>query len=281
LTQAIEIIGNRYETTYTVSGRTAGQVTHKDGTTAGTARTANGVYTDAQECAGSTGSIWTPDTSFDGAVTVGSIVNMSVASVPERVGGGSFAQSTATLMPYLGPGKTIRLDADWIQSQRAASTFSCLHNGTGGTLCMVVYSDLSLARWSVGNMAANTQVGIGTTLNTNGSIRVVVANGSGTWALDYTTATGIMVAYAKSILIYRWSGGNLQLWVNGVKRADQAVTSPSAAAPTNALVLGGAGSGASALVGGISDTLVFNRNITDPERAWLEALFAKKWSITI
>ena len=83
LTNAVLIVGNRYSITFTVAV-TAGSVTCKAGTAAGTARSTAGTFTEELICAGSTGAIFTPSNDFAGTVTVVSIVDLSIVSLTPR-----------------------------------------------------------------------------------------------------------------------------------------------------------------------------------------------------
>jgi len=67
LTQAgLLTVGNQYQITFTTANRTAGTLTPKCGTGAGTAITADNTYTQIITCAGSGDLIFTADTDWDG-----------------------------------------------------------------------------------------------------------------------------------------------------------------------------------------------------------------------
>lgn len=66
------IVNQYYAVVFTIAGRTAGTVTPKIGTTAGTARSTSGTYIEIIQ-AQSTSLIFTPTTDFDGSITLSSV----------------------------------------------------------------------------------------------------------------------------------------------------------------------------------------------------------------
>lgn len=74
------VIGNTYKFTFTVANRTAGSITPKAGTAAGTARSTNGTFTENIVCAGNTSIIFSKDATFDGDID-----NVSVVEVTPKV----------------------------------------------------------------------------------------------------------------------------------------------------------------------------------------------------
>lgn len=72
---SIVTIGQRYLARYTITGRTAGSVTAKAGSsgTGGATNAANGTFAEEGICVGSTSFIFTPSSDFNGTVTIHSI----------------------------------------------------------------------------------------------------------------------------------------------------------------------------------------------------------------
>lgn len=99
---ALIIVGNRCQTIFTVSGRTAGSVTFYAGTTAGTARSTNATFTEDLTVAGNTTHSFVPSADFDGVVTVVAVYNLSRTEWRPKAGslGGSLAQATAAKQPW-------------------------------------------------------------------------------------------------------------------------------------------------------------------------------------
>lgn len=255
LSQAVLVTGNRHVAIHTVSGRTAGQVTHKQGTAAGVARTADGVYSD-ELTAQSTTAIWTPDSAFDGAVTVNSITNLSAkVVVPEFVApayaGTNLAQATATAMPWVdtATGLLRYNGGDMLPWSAAAGAAKCLHDGTGGVITFAC-SPATIATAIVASSMTVIDpgsVGFAVELLAGGALYLLVANGSAGWAVAKNVAAGI-VAGGKYVITYSCLAGAGQtiLRVNGVPIAGETISSPSAADPSSALKLGASYAGSTA-----------------------------------
>ena len=102
LDQAILVVGNWYQLTYTVSGVAGGTVQPYAGTTAGTARAADGTYTETILCAGNTSLIFVgTGTASVGAI---SIEARSLAGLADQsINGHDATQATATKQPSYTP----------------------------------------------------------------------------------------------------------------------------------------------------------------------------------
>lgn len=112
LTQTIAGLANgtTYRVVYTISGRTAGNLTLKVGGTSGTARTADGTYTeDVVAGADGTISFYAADGNFDGSVDDVSIKEITGYEV---LGADNAKQLSADLVTTLTTGNTYRLTFD-------------------------------------------------------------------------------------------------------------------------------------------------------------------------
>lgn len=86
ITQAIGVVGDTYEITYTIAGRTSGFLTAYAGTSFGAVRNANGQYTDTITCTVNTTIKFAASVSFDGSVTIDSIRDLSTdVGMPEAL----------------------------------------------------------------------------------------------------------------------------------------------------------------------------------------------------
>jgi len=275
LAQAVLIAGNRYVTGYTVSGRTAGTVTHKQGTAAGTTRSADGTYSD-ELTAQSTAAIWTPSNDFDGAVLVQSIVNRSLTSYTPAfttIPGSVLAQETPTAQPWVSSdGLGIRYQGgDMLRWSAAASAVKCLHDGTGGTLLVGVRFAALTGRHTIAASCIYTAANqVGAAINYTGANQIITTIRRGvdvdlTLAANTPIAVGTNYVFALRVA----SGANgVTLWKNGAVVATGALTAPSAADPTNALGFGAHSAGSTvALDGSIPDVALYNRALTDAEIA--------------
>jgi len=283
LTQAVLTAGNRYSTSHTVSGRTAGTVTHKQGTAAGTARAANGTYTD-ELTAQATAAIWTPSNDFDGAVLVNSIANLSLSSYLPRIGA-ALTQATPTAMPWKPTdADAIRFDgaADNMTIGGALSTWKLLHDGTGVTVFIAVkrtnYGDYVLST----SNAQTTAHGVSLRRSANpGTAELTVHNGSGV-AVCTITQSGFTID-TPHILEYALSAADgADLAVDGVSTPSALTGSCSAANPSFAPRLMARPSGGW-LAGYLYDMVVVPRRMapTDPERVKCRQYLAAAYGVTL
>jgi hypothetical protein len=244
LTRNILTVGLRYETVFTVSGRTAGSVTWMCGATAGTARSTNATFTEDLTCATNTAHSFVPTADFDGVVTVVRVTTLSITSHTPKAATGTLAgskmvQATAANMPWQVAGG-IRGDgtADNIKSDVAAlGAWKFLHDGTGMTVAIVAtFHSIAATQYMLGTFSASTHSGLIFGTGAGGAVnktRVIVANGSGSgvFGLDQTGGT-VLSAGAKYLFLMRSkNGANFQLRLNGALEIDSAVAAFSAADP--------------------------------------------------
>jgi hypothetical protein len=273
LANAVLIAGNRYLVTYAVSGRTAGTVTCKAGATAGTARSADGTYTDELSCAGSTSQIFTPSSDFNGAVTVTSIVNLSLSSYSPAfttIPGSVLAQASATAQPWkASDANAICFDgtADNMSLSGALSSWKCLHDGTGVTVLIALKRTTSGDYILSTDNAINTNVGVSLRRASNpGTAELQVHNGSGTPVCTFTQ-TGLTIDTPHVIEYSLSTADGAEITVDGVSTASGLTGSCSGSNPTYAPMVMSRQSG-QWLAGYLYDILVIARRLapTDPER---------------
>lgn len=284
LVNAVLIVGNRYLITYVVSGRSAGTVTCKAGTTAGTARSADGTYTDELSCAGSTSCIFTPSSDFDGSVTIVGVVNRSASSLTPAIGA-ALTQATPTAMPWKPTdADAIRFDgvADTMSIGGALSTWKLLHDGSGVTVFIAVkrtnYNDYVLST----SNATTTAHGVSLRRSANpGTAELTIHNGSGTEVCTITQS-GFTID-APHILEYSLSAADgADLAVDGVSTPSALTGSCSASNPSFAPHLMARPSGGW-LAGDLYDIIVVPRRLaqTDPERVKCRQYLAAAYGVTL
>ncbi|MFA4972835.1 MAG: hypothetical protein WC683_09495 [bacterium] len=114
LTQACLTVGNTFIITYTVTQQTAGNITVYAGTTAGTARTAPGTYTETLLCAGNTTLAFKADAACDAWIDNVVLQPRNAASFTDLSGNGHHpVQATANKQPLWvasGSGGVLRFD---------------------------------------------------------------------------------------------------------------------------------------------------------------------------
>ncbi len=116
------IVGETYCTVLKVSGRTAGSVTLKLGTGAGTARSADGTFVEAITCTASAAVTVTPTNDFDGSVE---ILKVFQGTLPLQSGAWeaeSYYQiaGVAALAPPTTLSSTIKVSAGWYRRASGA-----------------------------------------------------------------------------------------------------------------------------------------------------------------
>jgi hypothetical protein len=278
LTQAaLGIIGNRVQVIYTISGRTAGTLTFKAGTTVGTARSTNATFTEDLDVAGNTTLTFAADAAFDGTIVISSVTNLSQTSWAPTAGalGANYAQAVAAQQAYLSTlgGKSCLIGADDnADSDVAKSNYRFLHDGTGGTIACWIYPTNTGVMADTRRTNAVGRPGMqfylvdathaGCQVDDNlGNIRVN-ANGAG------------ISLNAWNKVIFRLSTTAFSLRVNGVETDSGA---PSGALysgdPYRALAVMGlaGGSPIAPFRGGMAEMLTAQRYLTDAECVNLEA----------
>lgn len=226
LGNAILTVGLRYQTVFTVSGRTAGTVTYYAGTTAGTARSTNATFTEDLTCATNTTHSFVPSADFDGVVTIVSVTAISATvwtpkAATGSLAGSTLAQATPANMPWevnsgikfaVGTGDGLYLSS--------ATGANCIHNGLGGTLALH-YNMLNTVGIQVfaGTVQGNAK---GFSLyESSGNLVLRIGNGVG--YVYNNTAVGV-VSTGKNIIILRTSNTDgISLRLNEVERLSGAM----------------------------------------------------------
>jgi len=251
--------GNRFVLGYTVAGCTAGNVTPKFGTTAGTTQSADGAYTEDMT-AQSAALIFTPSNDFPGSVTITSLANTSIAKVYPRGGvvGGTFAQATALNMPYLGDNASkingydvVRCDGstDRLVSDQPAASWTPLHEAAGAIVCTILSRAAATNHVvaSTSNISApTTTVGMTVGVGASGYAILRVSNGAAQ-ILAVATAAAAVPADGSPHVVTSWfteaAGGTIR--VDAAADVTAAMTGAcSATDPTNTLYIGGYWTGA-------------------------------------
>lgn len=213
---------------------------------------------------------------FSGGVAAGYVefdsftaTNLSITSLTPRIGA-PLTQATATAMPWVdsSTGQVRYQGGDLIQSTAPASTFKCLHDGTGGTLVVAVKPRvLQVATKNVYvTTTAISMADVGSVLfEEGGLINFRVINGAG-YAFAGNSSGVEMQAGTTAIITARIVSGTNGVSVrkNSVQKISGTLVSPSAADPTLTLNVGGRGT-TECLDGLIPDCAVYPRVLTDSE----------------
>lgn len=247
---ALLIVGNRCQTIFTVSGRTAGTVTFYAGTTAGTARSTNATFTEDLTVAGNTTHSFVPSVDFDGVVTVVAVYNLARTRWNPTAGslGGYLANPTAAEQPWWD-GMGVRGIDDWVDSSLAASAWKLLYDGSGVTWWAVVRpTTLVNGRYIFGTQTlATSNHGCAVNVYADGGVRLLEANGT-EFNINATSAAGVLANGVTTILIGRdLAGSNYEVYAGGTKIIDATpTTARSSSDPTSTLALLSQGGGGSA-----------------------------------
>lgn len=162
LSQDVLVVGRTYHVTFTISGYTAGTLTAKAGTAAGTARNANGTYTETLVCAGTTLFAFAADSSFAGNVDVGCcVIDQSVAVTNVALNG------------------TFGSDSAWIKGTNWTIAAGVAHKATTSATNLTQKGILTANRYyrvefTISNYVAGTVMAQAGTLTTN----TINANGT-------------------------------------------------------------------------------------------------------
>lgn len=236
LTRNILTVGLRYETVFTVSGRTAGSVTWQCGATNGTARSADGTYTEDLTCTTNTAHSFVPTEDFDGVVTVVRVTTLSISShTPKKatgtLAGSTFVQATPTLMGWSNAGVVLdNASGRIIASNLAASFWKFLHYGDGGGAAhypiytvagafrMSAFTGLQTLLYSTaGDHGIQSFVS-----HPAGEMGWYVRTSGGAYIYQQVTAGAAIAPNSTVVFIVRATGARLEIWVDGVKRKDEA-----------------------------------------------------------
>jgi len=283
LTQALGIVGNRVQVTYTISSRTAGTLTFSAGTTAGTARSTNATFTEDLTVADNTTLTFAADAAFDGTVTITSVVNLTRTRWNPKAGslGGYLSQATAAAQPWYDGG--IKLSDDTIT---LSSAFPALHNGSPSTVVLVVTpTALGASKYLLdsGVVGANS---IGAQLvcyTIEGGIDYIVKNGAAV-ALQVRSPSGTLSVGSPSIVTARsnYSANVGKIRING--SADTSATwsaAPSASAANLPSIGANPSYTSSSFAGSFQEIVMVDKYLSDNDVAQLERYFASIYGIAL
>ena len=238
LTRNILTVGLRYETVFTVSGRTAGSVTWMCGATAGTARSTNATFTEDLTCTTTTAHAFVPSADFDGVVTVVRVTTLSVTSWTPKAATGhwvgqTFTRLVPTQMPFAKSG-SIRGDGTTRTLVSPAALATSMHNGAGGTVVHLVRTAAPGALYSSNTVSAAV-AGYYLSQSSATASRVLISNASGAFQVDRTN-NGVITAGTWMVVSLRSSAAVVQARYNGSAGASDAIAAPSANASGSVLL---------------------------------------------
>lgn len=153
------------------------------------------------------------------------------------------AEATDATQPFKdewGGDTGMRLDADKFAVSTAAATHNHLHTGDGGSWwwCGRTYRLPASAEPIQATCADANGVGLIVLRNTDDTITVRIGKGDGTYALD-ETSTAVLPKGRRFVLVGRWAAANnYEVWLDGTKIIDAAVTSPSSSDASGVLTFG-------------------------------------------
>ena len=209
------------------------------------------------------------------------LTNISLASITPRAGALSdaFTQATAASMPWIDSTTgAVRFDStDKLISGIAKADLKFLHDGSGGTLVMVVNPDNLTNSYPLNDSDGSGDVGF----------KLRFASGSAYYAINkggtaHTLTVANIASGSSQIFAALLDSSFLRTYVNGVADASTAVSGLSSADSTDPLTLGGLyGYTTYGMPGTIGDTLAFNRTLSASEHYRLCVFLATKHSITL
>jgi hypothetical protein len=174
------------------------------------------------------------------------------------------------------------VDPDFLKATAAASDFSFLHNGAGGTVFAVVYTLAgttgSRALIDTCN-ASGANVGFclfrGGTTDSNGTLTAVVAAGGGVNAVSHTTGAGTFNPGVAFVLCWTYGeGASPTEWELRLNRAATAsgnsTAAPSASAPLDTLCVARLTTSTLQWRGAIAEIALYNRRLATAELQQLE-----------
>lgn len=223
----------------------------------------------------------------------------AVASTP-NLGtlGGSFTQGTGTRQPTLGatsgPGSQPGLSfdgGDFIASDLAASSWTSLHQTACAVYVVSRMSSIANAYYGLLNTGRPDARGITVYVENRAAIPrtnalgAYVHNGTGVVAFTLVDNTYTVGSWQVSEVLWEYgaSGDDLRVLRDGtsVATAESALV-PSASAPTYSLQIGAYGAGpASGFSGVVAEVIVYNRALSDAERAAVRRYLGGKHGITV
>ena len=212
-----------------------------------------------------------------------SFTNLSRVRWNPRAGtlGGYLSQATAAAQRWiaaLGAGYGLKSDgvADYDAISLTAAQCKVLHAATGYSMAVAILPDAGAAGVDViWDTCGHAAAGVGITLaydGTNQKVTFQVANGSGTWHIDASTANGSALKGAAHVIDLAWdSATGYTLAVDGVAVTGASVGAASAADATYALQEGRNGAAAEYYAGVIGSKIWATGKVSMTQaRAWLQ-----------
>jgi hypothetical protein len=169
-------------------------------------------------------------------------IDPAVYQIDSVVGSKYCRQTGDTNQPWIdGTTGYLRFNDDHMDYSGVLGDYNYLHDGTGMTLCFILMgteTNGGTPRGIVGEWVGTTRHGIDTDVFSN-QVRVRICNGTGSYALDATSAA-VLSPNTYHFYVFRWEqgAGNFECWVDGVKVIDSSVTSPSSTDSNVMLQLG-------------------------------------------
>ena len=190
----------------------------------------------------------------------------------------------ATEVTALGSQAEVTFDDtdDMLVSNAPAAAFKALHDGTGCTVFVVLRPSAEGVVLTTHNLGAS-DVGLAIDTKDPDDLRVRIGNGSGTW-LANQTSSGSAFAQDQGVVATVQHGSGLdrdvKIFANGTLTDELDYTgSPSTADPTATLHIGNRPTGSVALGGGVAEIILYDRLLSDAERARVEAYLMARYDI--
>jgi hypothetical protein len=297
LTQSVDVsAGKSYVVSFEVIGYTGGSVTVSIGGTAGTARTANGTYTQTLVATNTNALSFAATPDFNGS----SIDNVSVVAIKLDLVTGITAGLARAYGTDVGDSVSLWLDRSSEGNDLAQTSIVSQpmlvevdgvnwlrFDGVDDALNVAIpFADTNGESWTVSFVAKpNTLSGSVTTnpifggvasfISLTSSLVTVRLNGSGNEG-----ASSIAITASEMVIVIIRTPTTLQAFVNGVAGSVATVTSDHRAEGIS-LVGQRFPSGGGNFAGQIGEIIITNRAITTTERQRIERSLAAKYGITL
>lgn len=208
--------------------------------------------------------------------------NLSIATIPERVGGGSYAQATALNMPWVDSttGVIYNETSDALTSSKAASTFNNMHNGLGGTIVAVatLVNNTAAAHALTGTSSYTSSDGFFLVVSPTGTLSVYIRGGGADIAV--VSSAGGTIATGTKYRVALRTGTSLGVLcrVDNTNVLSGSLVGASTADAALPLSVGGYSGGSSlAWRGRIYTELYFNRLLSNSELVRLDNFLASAY----
>jgi hypothetical protein len=209
--------------------------------------------------------------------------SLGAVTMAQATSGNQPLRSVATAS--LNNKNTVQFDgSDDFLAGATPSDWTFMHNNTGACVLTIERADSTgVATQYPYDTCSNSAANIGMFISLGASMTVRVANGSGTFQNNFSTA--VSAHFSRDVSKWRawtYGGGSAGFHVTGssLSQADTGGQTPSVAAPSNALTLGRSSAGVStSFKGHLGDIVILSEVPSSTVRNEIVALLATKWAV--